>query len=298
MAFLYHILNDTEREIAEAKRGKSGLNMGDLKRKIRDTPPVRSFADSLSKGFGLIAEIKRKSPSAGEMRRENFDNAPEAYDKSPVVRALSVLTNYTHFGMRIEEMLDIKSRVRQPILRKDFILKEYQIYQSRAFGADAVLLMANVLSGEKMRRFYELAQELGLDALFEAHTEEEIASLPAGATVCGINSRNFMASNRWLLAKVFTRMGLWRSGHGPDPSVDLQTFSLIKYLPRNAIKVAESGVKPGKIDTIMDLGYDAVLVGTSLLKAPEGIHEILAEFEAAVRQRTNHNAPLVAAATA
>src|SRR6266542_1806642 len=107
--------------------------------------------------------------------------------------------------MRIEEMLDIKSRVRQPILRKDFILKEYQIYQSRAFGADAVLLMANVLSGEKMRRFYELAQELGLDA---------------------------------------------------------------------------------------------VLVGTSLLKAPAGIHEILAEFEAAVRQRTNHNAPLVEAATA
>src|SRR5262245_20458773 len=109
MAFLYHILNDTEREIAEARRGSQGRNIGDLKRMIRDTPPIRPFADSLSKGFGLIAEIKRKSPSAGEMRVENFKSAVEAYDKSPAVRAISVLTNHTHFGMRIQELLEIKS---------------------------------------------------------------------------------------------------------------------------------------------------------------------------------------------
>src|SRR6266478_3009121 len=166
MAFLAKILRDTGREIAAAKKLRS---IGDLKRMIRDAPPLRGFGDAILKGFGLIAEIKRRSPSAGAMRQENFEQAPVAYARSPIVRAVSVLTNATHFGMAVQDLLRKKAVVKQPILRKEFLIEDYQVYEARAFGADAVLLMASVLDDEKLRRLFELSRELDLDVLFEAH---------------------------------------------------------------------------------------------------------------------------------
>jgi len=129
---------------------------------------VRPFRAALGQGFGIIAEVKRRSPSAGEMRQQNFDRAPAAYAKSPIVRAVSVLTNSTHFGMRITALRRIRKLVPQPILRKDFLFTEYQIYEARAFGADAVLLMANVLGRDQMRRLFILARELGMDVLLKS----------------------------------------------------------------------------------------------------------------------------------
>jgi len=279
MAFLHQILQRKQTELAAAKKLRS---LSDLKNMIGEAPALRSFSSALRNGFGLIAEIKRKSPSAGEMRKENVAEAPAAYARCPVVKAVSVLTNSTDFGMGIEELARIKSLVPQPVLRKDFIFDEYQIYEARAFGADALLLMANVLERDRMQRLFELSRELNLDVLFEAHTREEIESIPAGASIYGINSRNFMASNRWHFAKLLTSLGLSNSCKGPDFSVQLQTFALIEHLPKTAIKVAESGVKPAKIAELIKLGYNAVLVGTSLLKASEGIGSILHEFEQAL----------------
>jgi indole-3-glycerol phosphate synthase len=277
---LHSILRDTEKEIAAAKRLRS---IGDLKRMIRDTPPVRSFKNALGKGFGIIAEIKHSSPSAGMMRPENFEQAPSAYAKSPIVRAVSVLTNFTHFGMRIEDLMRVKELVHQPILRKDFISKEYQVYEARAFGADAILLMANVLKREQLQKLFDLAREYQLEVLFESHTSEEIRSIPLGAEIYGINSRKFMASKRWIFANLKNRLGFGKSGKGIDPTVELDIFSqLFNELPKNAIKVAESGIKPSKVSAIMDLGYDSVLVGTSLLKAQEGVQAALATFEQAI----------------
>ena len=273
--FLQQILNDVAKEIADAKRVRP---LSDLKRMLCDAPPVRPFAAALRKGFGIIAEVKRRSPSAGDMR--NFDAAPAAYAKSPVVRAVSVLTNATHFGMSIEELTRIRALVPQPILRKDFMLEEYQVYESRAFGADGILLMANVLERDQMKRLFHLARELGMDALFEAHTKEEIEAIPEGAEIYGINSRKFKASSDTFVAKMVD---------GRDLTVELDTFSLIQHLPKNVIKVAESGVKPDGIAAVAKMGYDAVLVGTSLLKASEGIEETLRKFEAAIvlaRERT------------
>jgi indole-3-glycerol phosphate synthase len=186
--------------------------------------------------------------------------------------------------MSIDELLRVKSIVPKPILRKDFILEEYQVYEARALGADALLLMANVLDRETMRRLFETSRELGLDVLFEAHTREEIEAVPAGAKLYGINSRKFKASKRWLLARLFIRLGLTTAA--PDLSVELQTFSLIKHLPTHAIKIAESGVKPAKLPELIKMGYDAILVGTSLLKAPRGVPSILQEFEEALRRPT------------
>src|SRR5262245_3465918 len=192
-----------------------------VKATLRDAPPVLSVIGALRNGFGLIAEIKRKSPSGGDMRQENVLAAPEAYAQSNTVKAVSVLTNTADFGMAIEELQRVRGLVPKPVLRKDFIFDEYQVYEARAFGADALLLMVNVLEREKMRRLSELSRELGMEVLFEAHTKEEIESIPEGALLYGINSRKFMAS-----AKRFST-----DGKGHDLSVELETFSLIGHVP-------------------------------------------------------------------
>src|SRR5205823_501437 len=141
---------------------KARWPMSEVKRMMLDAPPIRPFAAALRKGFGIIAEVKRRSPSAGDMPEGNFEHAPAAYAKSPVVRAVSVLTNATHFGMAIAELQRIRALVTQPVLRKDFMVEEYQVYEARAFGADAILLMANVLDRGQMKRLFDLARELGM----------------------------------------------------------------------------------------------------------------------------------------
>ena len=278
MSFLEEIVERKRGEIEQAKRARS---LADLKRMIPDAPAVRLFAAALSNGFGLIAELKRRSPSGGDMRTENFEQAPKAYAKSPAVKAVSVLTNTTDFGMSIEELMRVRNVVPKPVLRKDFILEEYQVYEARALGADALLLMANVLERDAMRRLFELSRELGLDVLFEAHTKEEIEAIPAGAKLYGINSRKFKASNSWKLAQEQIRVGQVTSG-APDLTVELETFSLIQHLPKDSVKIAESGVKPDKVPELAKMGFDAILVGTSLLKAPAGVQSILQEFETAL----------------
>jgi indole-3-glycerol phosphate synthase len=279
VAFLDEIL---QRKRIELDAAKALRPVEELKRRIADTPPLRAFAEALGKGFGLIAEIKRRSPSGGDMQSENFERAPAVYAKSAAVKAISVLTNGTDFGMGIEDLLRVKGVAPQPILRKDFIFEDYQVYEARAFGADALLLMVNVLEPENLRRLFALARELGLDVLFEAHTREEIELIPAGAKLYGVNSRKFKASTRWKLNSALLNLGL--AGKGRDLSVELDTFSLIQHLPKEAIKIAESGVSPAQLADIVSMGYDAVLVGTSLLKAPEGIESMLMQFEQAMAE--------------
>src|SRR6478672_9874651 len=148
MAFLDEIVARKEQELAAAKRV---CDLARLKQMLRDAPPVRSFSGALRTGFGLIAEIKRKSPSGGDMRRENVEAAPAAYGASNAVKAVSVLTNTVDFGMSIEELQRVREVVKKPVLRKDFIFDDYQVYEARAFGADALLLMVNVLDRAKLK---------------------------------------------------------------------------------------------------------------------------------------------------
>ena len=281
MAFLDQII---ERKKVELDIAKQARTLNDLKGMLRDTPGVRSFSSALVPGFGMIAEIKKKSPSGGEMLPANVAAAPAAYARSRAVRAVSVLTNKIDFGMGIEELSRVKAAVSKPVLRKDFIFEEYQVYEARAFGADALLLMANVLDRDKLKRLFELSSELQMDVLFEAHTREEIESIPEGAKIYGINSRKFKATGRWQLNKLLLALGGGRSSAGPDLSVDSDVFSLVQYIPPHGIKVAESGLEPAGVSKVMRLGYDAVLVGTSLLKAPGGIEDMLGYFEDAIAE--------------
>jgi indole-3-glycerol phosphate synthase len=278
---LDQILVDVRKELAKAQAARP---VAELRRMLADAPPVRSLKQALAGEFGLIAEIKEKSPSHGPMRRENVDASPAAYQRSPIVRAISVLTNHSHFGMNMEHLRKVKASGTKPVLRKDFIFDEYQVYEARAFGADAVLLMANLLEVEEMARLYPIAKELQMDALFECHTREQIEQLPGGAEIYGVNSRTFDARKNVLgLGTYGVSALLGRLGSKKDLSVDLGRFELGQYVPPNAIKVAESGVSPETVVKVRDeLGYHAALVGTSLLSAAHGVERELALFEQAL----------------
>jgi indole-3-glycerol phosphate synthase len=280
-SILDKIISDVRTELAEAQRQRP---LAELQRMLADASPVRPFAEALRNGFGLIAEIKECSPSHGSMRRQNIDEAPLAYQQNSLVRAISVLTNSTHFGMSMERLRQVKLATTKPVLRKDFIFDDYQVYEARAFGADAILLMANLLDAAEMRRLYQLARELGMNALFECHIQEEIAEIPENAEIYGINSRTFAARENMLgvgrygISKLLGQLGAKR-----DLTIDQARFDLGQYLPAKAIKVAESGVTPQTVKRLRDeLGYHAALVGTSLLTSTQGIAKELDLFSGAL----------------
>jgi indole-3-glycerol phosphate synthase len=271
---LDRILADVRVEIDGAKRLRS---LADLRAMIADAPPVRRLDAALESSFGLIAEIKACSPSVGPMRAENVAEAPHAYEESSAVKAISVLTNERHFGGSMERLQQIRSLVSKPILRKDFILEEYQVREARAFGADAILLMASVLDAARLKGFHELALELGMESLFEVHDEEEVSTLPAQARIVGINSRRFKAPEE---SAGFAAVGGAGSSE-KDFSIRLDTFDLVDRLPEGVIRVAESGLDAGNVASVAEK-FHAALVGTSLLRDPEGIRAGLSAFEEAL----------------
>ncbi len=272
---LDQILHQKQTELSDSQKERS---IEDLKRMIRDAEPVRSFKSAISGEFGVIAEIKKRSPSMGEMRAENFSQALDAYKNSPAVKAVSVITDSTNFGMDHSYLMKAR-QTGKPVLKKDFIQNEYGIYQARAYGADAVLLMASVLRNRDLaKKLYDVAGECGLDVLYEAHSQEEINRIPDGVQIYGINSRDFMKP--WTLARFTQPFRALLSL--PDFTTQRKAFSLIAGLPPTAVKVAESGITPRNISEVIKLGYHAALIGTSLLQAPQGIHKAVAEFEAAI----------------
>ena len=264
--FLDEILMDVRTEL-EATKAKRPL--AEIRRMVADAPAVRPLPVALSERFRLIAEIKERSPSVGPMRSENVAEAARAYEESPVVAAISVLTNHMHFGMSVERLAAVRAAGSKPVLRKDFIVEEYQVREARAFGADAILLMANVLDPARLAGFYDLARELGMEALFEVHAEEEILALPRDARVVGINSRKFKAKSGFV-----GKQGASQT----DFSLDYSAFELAEKLPAGTLRVAESGVSPQLVGQVSER-FDSALVGTSLLRDPRGIRACLKEFE-------------------
>jgi indole-3-glycerol phosphate synthase len=266
MTILERILPDVRRELDEAR---AAVPLGELKQRAAAARPPRDFAAALTaRGFGLIAEIKQRSPSMGDMRTDNVVAAAAAYEASGMVHAISVLTNQTHFGMGMDDLCRLAAASTKPVLRKDFILDPYQVYAARAAGADAVLLMANVLSADQMAALHELVLELGMETLFEVHEKSEIDALPAMARIVGINSRKFKS-----------REGFVSAGQNvaEDFTLDFAAFELAESLPAGCIRVAESGVTPQSVSPLAR-HFDAALVGTSLLRDPRGVEPALQDF--------------------
>lgn len=212
---------------------------GEVKRKN-----MRRFQNALQKK-GVIAEIKRKSPSKGDL---NPDLDPVAlakeYEAGGAV-AISVLTDFEGFGGTIQDLIAVKKEVRIPVLMKDFIIDPIQIKQAVHAGADAILLIVACLK-ERTKEFMDMAEELGIDALVEVITEEELQiAIDCRARIIGINNRDL---------KNF--------------QVDLdRSLKMIEGLPKECLKVAESGIANVKeAENLFKGGFDALLIGETLVK--------------------------------
>lgn len=218
----------------------------------------------------------------GSMRSENVAAAPLAYDQSSVVRGLSILTNEKFFGQDLKYLEKVRSLTRKPILRKDFIIDPYQVFEARAAGADALLLMANILPADEMKALHDLTTELGMEALCEVHTIEEIASLPPATSLAGINARKFKSENS---AETFARSRAQEDPMKADFTIHFDAFDLFDRLPANALKIAESGMSADNLGPILArYPFNAALVGTSLLQNLAGIEAELSAFEKAIEK--------------
>ncbi len=214
-------------------------------------PPVPPLSDALSRApdAAVIAEIKKASPSKG-LIREDFDPTEIArINEDGGASALSVLTDEKFFQGCDDYLTEAGKVVDIPILRKDFVIDAYQIYEARAIGAAAVLLITAILTADEIASHLELCRAVGLDALVETHTEEEVrAAIDSGARIVGINNRD--------LRTFETHLGT--------------TLRLVERIPDDLVKVSESGIRTREdVVLLRDAGVDAVLVGESLMREPD-----------------------------
>lgn len=251
-------------EIVAAKKlqlveDKKALSLDDIKDKLDVCKyEKRSFKDALKKEkISIISEIKKASPSKGIIRSD-FDpeKIGEIYEKIDI-DAISILTEKKYFLGKNEYIEKVKSITSKPILRKDFVVDEYQLYEAKLIGADAVLLIATVLK-DKLKYFYDKTLELGLDSITEVHNEEEAHNAAkAGCAVIGINNRDLR-----------------------DFSTNLKTTErLMKYVPKDRTIVSESAIKtPEDILYLRSIGVDAVLIGETFMRNIDNlefVHEFL-----------------------
>lgn len=221
-------------------------------------PPLDAHAALRRPGVGVIAEVKRSSPSKGQLA-EITDPAQLASDYAAGgARCISVLTEGRWFGGSLEDLTAVRAAVNVPILRKDFVISSYQVHEARAYGADLVLLIVAALEQKVLVGLLERIESLGMTALVEVHTEEEAdRALEAGARVIGVNARNLRTLE-----------------------VDRSVFERIAPgLPNDVVKIAESGVRgPHDLIRYASAGADAVLVGEGLVtqKSPrEAVAELV-----------------------
>jgi len=243
------ILSHTRQELERKKRR---LPLSVVEQMAAEQPPTLDLSTALSgDDIKLIAEVKKASPSRGVIRPD-FDpvNIAKLYAYNGAA-AISILTEAKYFQGSLEHLVNIKRELSQklPLLRKDFIVDPYQIYESRAYGADALLLIVAVLMPGSLKELLDLSHELTMSCLVEVHNEAEVeTALNGGARILGINNRDL---------KTFT--------------VDMNiTERLRPFIPKDKIVVSESGIKErSHVDRLRACGIDAILVGEALMSAPD-----------------------------
>ena len=241
-----------DKVLASTRRRLPGViaRQDDLRRTARDMPPARRFAEALTApGLSVIAEFKRASPSKGVINAGMVPGEQAASFQAGGASALSVLTEPDHFLGGPDDLRDARDAVSLPVLRKDFTLDPAQVWETRAMGADAVLLIVSLLDDPLLSALIETATEAGLTALVEVHDRLEARrATEAGATVIGVNNRDLRTFR-----------------------VDLATSERIAPLLDDVdVRVAESGVHgPADAARLRDAGYDAVLVGEYLSRAED-----------------------------
>jgi indole-3-glycerol phosphate synthase len=241
-------LVEATRDAVDRRKGERPL--ADLEREVGSGREGRPFAEALSSpGTSLIAEHKRRSPSAGTIREGvSCADIVRAYEAGGAA-AVSILTEEANFGGSLADLAEARAATDLPILRKDFTVDPYQLYEAKAAGADAVLLVVGSLERGDLGSLHALARDLDLDAIVEVSLPEELdVALEIDADVLGINNRDL-----------------------EDFSVDLQrTFDLIADVPVGKVVVSESGIHARhQIDELEQVGVDAVLIGETLMRAPD-----------------------------
>ena len=232
----------------DAQKKKTPLD--EIKRNLGDAGPVRGFRQAISVPgrINLIAEIKKASPSRGIIRSDFDPEVIASIYESNGAAAISVLTDKEFFQGRLSFLADVRSVTHSvPLLRKDFIIDEYQIYQSRSAGADAILLIAATLDLSTLDRFLNIAHEIDLDCLVEVHSEDELDMvLRTNAPVIGINNRDLRTFNTNIRT----------------------TAKLSKRVPEERVIISESGIfSKEDVEFLSKCGVNAMLVGESLMKS-------------------------------
>jgi indole-3-glycerol phosphate synthase len=243
------------REDLEQRR----LPMGKLLEHLEMAPPVRDcLPNLLSEEISIISEIKRSSPSKGSLAPIDDAAGLAAQYEQAGAAVISVLTERRRFGGSLDDLDIVRKAVDIPVLRKDFMVSEYQFYEARAHGADVVLLIVAALSQNQLDDYYQLSKELGMKALVEVHTHDELErALEISPEIVGVNSRNLKTLE-----------------------VDTQAFSqLIPQIPSGIARVAESGIsKRDDVVFAQECGATAILVGEALVRAQSpsvAINELL-----------------------
>ncbi|KUO64028.1 MAG: indole-3-glycerol phosphate synthase [Gracilibacter sp. BRH_c7a] len=226
------------------------ISLTELERKASKMPNTRDFHSSLGDiGLSVIAEVKRSSPSQGMLTKDfDYRKIASTYEQGGA-SAISVLTEQHFFQGSDLHLTEVKELVSLPVLRKDFIIAERQVVESKAIGADAILLIAGILDSKTLYRLYNLASDYGLHCLFEAHNEDEVKrSFDCGAKIIGINNRNLKTLE-----------------------IDILTFERLRgHIPSDTLVVAESGIKSIEdAKRMKDAGADAILVGGTLMRAKD-----------------------------
>ena len=260
MNFLETIIKEKKDFIEQRKRI---LSQEDINGRIKEPLKKSRFKDILAEsGTHLIAEIKRSSPSKGNLRPNlNIIDLAKIYEKEGI-ELISVLTEGKFFKGNINDLAKVKQNTKLSILRKDFIIDSYQIYEAKAYGADAILLIAKILSNNQLKNFFNIAKSLKMDTVIEVHSEDDLERiLKLDVEIVGINHRNL-----------------------EDFSMDLKiTEKLLPQIPKNKIVISESG-----IESILDirefkrLAVDGILIGESLMRE-KNIEKKLKEFIKAAR---------------
>lgn len=253
MSLLQQILDHKRREV-DVRRTKTPLE--ELIRLVEGAEPPRGFrrrllSDSEKNGIAVIAEFKKASPSQGTIRDDVDPTVVAAAYESGGASCISVLTDERYFQGSLEDMKAVRGAVSLPVLRKDFVIDEYQVFESRAYGADCILLIVAAFKGgpETLRSLHLAARELGMDVLVEVHSEEEMSTaMTIHADLIGINNRD--------LSTFKTDLGV--------------TARLAPLAPPDALIVSESAIRCRfDVEAASKAGARAVLVGESLIRQPD-----------------------------
>ncbi len=240
---LQEIIANTKIEVEQSKKE---LSLEELKQECRAPYKRISMRESLEKSpSGIISEFKRRSPSKGWIKREGVASEITSQYQKAGASALSILTDESYFGGTMGDIISSREGVELPILRKDFIIDEYQIYEARKIGANAILLIAAALEVEQCRELAEKAHELELEVLLEIHSEGELTHVNEYVDMVGVNNRN---------------LGSFHT--------DVQnSFNLISKLPKDILLVSESGISNSEtVKELRNAGFKGFLIGENFMR--------------------------------